>query len=397
MNNTEELFKQVLEEYENISSIFEEMKSRIFQKKSLVTRMARHPLFEIEPFEALLRNEFISDEQRDKLFIQNKNELNPDSEQLYIFTIDPQTERIYHRIRYDENNNCYETIFWYEVDWHKSIERYVHTKHPHHHASICYTFFKNGLPDVYIKCKYSEIKSKKYHSANGRVIGYHQEDTAFSYTSDVTFEYDALDNIDIIKEYGKDRTIPRDRPDILFKRPEKDQTIEATFKKIEDFLVTRIVNELLEHVRIKEEVYCLMLEYSMPHAFPPEIAIAVLPDINGDFDLLQPYELYNTPRMRYYSGENNFMVDLYEEKMEYVYLQYSRAYDYFKYNKETFEYWNKQIRHVYVNICKRIMNTDLSSSFKISKNYLVMARGDVHDDTEYYYEQMKAYKNNNVS
>ena len=97
--------------------------------------------------------------------------------------------------------------------------------------------------------------------------------------------------------------------------------------------------------------------------------------------------------MRYAYGENALPVDLYEEHMQYVYLYYYRAYNFKQYKRETFEHWNDLVRQVYVNVCKRHMQTDFSNCFPTSAHYLVMARGDVHDDTEYYYERMQAYKN----
>lgn len=354
--------------------------------------MARHPLFEIEPYEALLRNEFITAEQRALLFVNDAKEVHPCYEKLYTFTIDSETNQIVHRIQYDENNNCYETIFWYEMDCHKSMERYVHTKHPYHHGSICYTYFENGLPDFYLKCKYGEIISKKYQIADGRVTGYHQKHTQFSYTCDVTFEYDTSGNIDLIKEYGKDSGVPREIPKILFKRPLPDQTLETIFKEIEDFLVHKTTEKIIQEVRINEPVYCLMLEYSMPEAFPPDLAIGVLSDIEGDFETTELHELYGPLEMRYYSGENNFIIDLYDEKMEYLYLQYYRAYDFFKYNRETFEYWDEIIKQVYVKVCKRLMNADFSDSFSTTSEYLVLAREGTNYDFEYFYERMKKYK-----
>lgn len=386
--------KRIEDEYKNFHVVFDNMKMAVFQKENLITRRARHPLFEIEPFEALLRNELITEEERNALFVQNTDQINPESEKLYTFTIDPETNQIVHRIRYDENNNCYETIFWYEDNCHKSMERYVHTKHPYHHGIICYTFFKNGLPDLYLKCQYSKILSKKYKIKNDRVTGYQQQHTFFSYTCDVTFEYDASGTIDTIKEFGKDSGVPRKRPEILFKRPAPNQTIESTFKKIEDFLVERISEQILQHVRIEEEVYCLMLEYAMPEAFPPELAIGVTANLEGPFETLKPNQLYNTPDLRYYMDENKLPVELHNEQMEYIYMFYYRAYDFKEYKRETFEYWNDQVRQVYVNVCRRLMNTDFSKCFNISEDYLVIARGDVYDDSEYYYEQMKEYKNN---
>lgn len=393
-NKLTALFEKAQEEYTNFQTVFNNLKEVIFQKKSLVTCMARHPLFEIEPFESLLRNEYITAEQHASLFVNDVKEIDPYYEKLYTFTIDAETNQIVHRIRYDENNNGYETIFWYEENYHKSMERYVHTTFPHHHGSICYTFFENGLPDFYLKCKYAEIISKKYQIADGRVIGYHQKHTQFSYTCDVTFEYDTSGNIDLIKEYGKDSDVPREKPEILFKRPATNQTIESTFKKIEDFLVDRISEQILQHVRIEEEVYCLMLEYTMPEAFPPELAIGVTADLEGPFETLELHQLYNTPDLRYYMDESKLPVELYDEHMQYLYLFFYRAYDFKTYNRETFEYWNNRIRLLYVSVCKRLMNTDFSSCFRKSEHYLVVARGDVHDDTKYYYEQMKEYKNN---
>lgn len=398
MSNTlSALFEKTLEEYNNFSVAFDRLKEIIFQKNNLVSFMARHPLFEIEPFEDLLRNEYITAEERKLLFVNDLKEINSESEKLYTFTIDPETNQIVHRIRYDENNNCYETIFWYQDNCHKNMERYVHTKFPYHHGSICYTYFKNGLPDLYLLCQYSKIFFKKYEIEDGRVTGYRQQHTFFTYTSDVTFEYDASGSIDTIKEFGKDSGVPRERPEILFKRPATNQTIESTFKKIEDFLVDRISEQILQHVRIEEEVYCLMLEYIMPIAFPPELAIGVTADLEGPFETLKLHQLYNTPDLRYYMDESKLPVELYDEHMEYLYLFFYRAYDFKTYKRETFEYWNNRIRLLYVSVCKRLMNTDFSSCFRTSEHYLVVARGDVYDDTEYYYEQMKEYKSNIIN
>ncbi len=391
-NNLAAIVEKTLEEHSNFQVVFNNLKEIIFQKKSLVTRMARHPLFEIEPFENLLRNEYITSEERALLFVTDVKEVNTPYEKCYTFTIDSETNQIVHRSLYDENNNCFETIFWYEENYHKSMERYVHHTFPHHHGNICYTFFKNGLPDFYLSCKYAQIKLKEYHTANGRVIGYQQKDTQFSYTCDVTFDYDTEGNIDLIKEFGKDRDVPRELPEILFKRPYANQTLEETFKKIEDFLVTRICEQIQQHVRIDEEVYCLMLKYAMPEAFPPELAIGVVPDLPGPFETLQLHELYNTPDLRYYSDENTLPVNLYEEKMQYLYLQYYRAYDFFKYNKETFEYWDEIIKQVYLGVCKRLMEEDFSKAFRISKDYLVVAREANSYDVKYFYERMKEYK-----
>ena len=375
MNNTLAVItEKTLKEYPNFQAVFNSLKETIFQKKTLVTKMARHPLFEIEPFESLLRNEYITDEERALLFVNDKKEVHPIYGKLYTFTIDSETNQILHRIRYDENNNCYETVFWYEDNYHKSMERYVHTKHPYHHGSICYTYFENGLPDFYLKCKYGEIISKQYQIADNRVIGYQQKHTQFSYTCDVRFEYDTLGNIDLIKEYGKDSGVPRERPEILFKRPLPYQTLETVFKEIEDFLVKKITQKITQEVRIKEPVYCLLLEYAMPEAFPPELAIGVLPNFRGDFETTELHPSYGLFDMRYFSGENNFHLNLlYDEKMEYLYLQYYRAYDFKKYKKESFEYWAERIKQVYLKVCQRLMLADFSASFSISKDYVVVA------------------------
>ena len=170
--------------------------------------------------------------------------------------------------------------------------------------------------------------------------------------------------------------------------------MEDTFKKIENFLVERISEQILQHVSIEEEVYCLMLEYAMPEAFPPELAIGVTADLEGSFETLELHQLYNTPNLRYYMDESKLPVQLYDEHMQYLYLFFYRAYDFKIYNRETFEYWNNQVRQVYVTICKRLMNTDFSACFRTAEHYLVIARGDVYNDTEYYYKQMKEYKNN---
>lgn len=392
--STKALIKQVQEDYENLHVLFDDIKASVFQKEKYITQMARHPLFEIEPFEALLRNEFITEEERSALFVQNEDEINPESEKLYTFTVDPETNQILHRIRYDENNNRHETVFEYTDTFQKSVSQSVYGERLLKN-NVCYVFLKKGLPNLYLECTSIGVKSKRYASDAGRIDGYQQEHTFFKNISDVIFTRDAAGNIDAIKEYVKESGAYRERPEILYKRPELHQTIEHTFKSIEDFLVVRITEQIQQQVRINEQVYCLMLEYCMPEAFPPELAIGVVPDLEGPFETLQLHQLYNTPDMRYAYGEHTLPVDLYEEHMQYLYLFYYRAYNYKEYNRETFEYWNNQIRQIYVNVCKRLMNTDFSASFKTAEHYLVMARGDVHDDTKYYFDQMSEYKREN--
>jgi hypothetical protein len=389
--STTALIKQIQEDYEKLHGIFEEMKVSVFQKDKRITQMARHPLFEIEPFEAFLRNEFITEEARATLFVQNEDEINPESEKLYTFTIDPETNQILHRIRYDENNNRHETVFEYTENFQKSVSQSVYGERLLKN-NICYLFLKKGLPNLYLECTSIGVKSKQYALDIGRIDGYQQEHTFFKNISDVIFTRDAAGNIDVIKEYVKEAGAYRERPEILFKRPEANQTLAHTFKQIEDFLVTRITEQIQKYVQIKEEVYCLMLEYCMPEAFPPELAIGITPDLEGPYETLALHQLYNTPDLRYSYGEHALPVELYEEHMQYLYLFYYRAYNFKEYKRETFEYWNSQVREVYLNVCKRLMDTDFSASFKTSEHYLVMARGDVHDDTEYYYKRMKEYK-----
>lgn len=397
MNNTNTtLFKRIQEEYNNLSAEFDVLKTKVFNNNHLGTRMARHPLFEIEPFHSLLKNEFITADQQALLFVEDATEINLEYEKLFTFTIDSNTDQIFHRIRYDENNNIIETVFDYTTDYHKSIKRSIYGNRIIA-ENICYLFFKNGLPDLFIECTSIGIKSKKYQIENNCIAGYHQEHTFFSYNCEVRFGYDFWGNIDVIKEEGKDGYIARERPEILFKRPDEGQSMEDTFKKIENFLVERISEQILQHVRIEEEVFCLMLEYIMPIAFPPELAIGVTADIEGPYETLELHQLYNTPDLRYYMDESKLPVELYDEHIEYLYLFFYRAYDFKTYNRETFEYWNNQIRQVYVSVCKRLMNTDFSSCFSTSEHYLVVARGDVHNDTEYYYEQMKEYKSNIIN
>jgi len=49
--STAAFIKQIEDEYENIHTIFDSIKNTVFQRENLITHMARHPLFEVEPFE----------------------------------------------------------------------------------------------------------------------------------------------------------------------------------------------------------------------------------------------------------------------------------------------------------------------------------------------------------
>ncbi len=385
------LLEKIQQEFDNLPEAFAAIRQTIESKDSLVTYMARHPFFEIEPFEDLLKNELITEEQRKLLFVTDPTDVDISYEELYTFTADPKSNRIVHRIKHLENQNRHETVFVYEEDFHKSLTLSVYGERVVLH-NVCHLFFKNGIPDLYLECTHSGITLKKYGTENGRLTGYHQKDTFSNYICNVAFLYDTSGNIDVIKKYVKGEN--PNRPEILFKRPEPGLTLDIAFKKMEDFFVNRIREVVQQHVRINEQAYCLLLEYCMPEAFPPELAIGVVPDLEGPWETLKIHQKYNTPDLRYYyySDEDKVLIDLYDEEIQYLFLLYYRGYNYFKYERLTFEYWDEKVKQVYLNICQRLMHVDFSISFNRSEHFLVLARGSGYYDADYFYYQMRDYK-----
>ncbi len=383
------LLENIQKEFNNLPQEFAAIKQTILNDNSLVTYMARHPLFEIEPFESLLRNELITEEERNLLFVQDEKEVNIPYEKLYTFISDPENQRIHHRVCYDENQNRHETVFTYEENSHKSLTLHVYGERILLH-NVCHLFFKNGIPDLYLECTHRGVRSKKYRIENQRIVGFHATHTFFSSVSDVVFEYDASGAIDLIKEYRKGEN--PDRPEILFKRPEPGLTLETAFKAMEDFLVERITEEVLQRVSINEEVYFLMMEYCMPEAFPPELVIGVTSDLKAPFETLNINELYYPETIRHHSAEGTLQVDLYDEEMQYLFLLYYRAYNYMNYERKTFEYWDEKVKQVYLKVCQRLMHADFSGSFNRSEHFLVLAREGSNFDVDYFHERMSKYK-----
>ena len=391
-NKMTTLIEQIQQEFQNLPAVFELAKQAVLNQEGLVSYKARHPLFQIDPFHDLLQNEWYTEEEYALLLVQEAEEINLEFEKLYEFWVDPKTQRICHRIQYYENNNRAETVFEYKDDYHKSLGLSMYGKRILL-EKVCYLVFKNGFPDFYLECSHSGVLSKKYRIENNRVSGYYETHTFFSYTADAVFEYDASDNIDRIKRHVKYMNAESPRwPEVVFKRPDPDLSLETAFKIMEDFLVARITNDLLQRVRIPEEVYCLLLEYCMPEAFPPELCIGVVSDLESPFEELNLSQLYFSGGCRYESYEGTLPVDLYEEKMQEFYLLYYRAYDQKEYKKQTFEYWDERIKQLYLKVCQRLMHVDFSPSFTTSKQFLVLAKEGSNFDVEYSHEHMFAYK-----
>lgn len=379
-------FEEVKKEFENLTENFENIVASLMVDEKLTELAAKHPLYEIEPFFTEHNNEFI-DENSPSVLINSEQDFNPEKDDYYIFKINLETRKAHYRKLYLGSGISYDTVFEYHDDYHKSTTIYINPDLKKA-IKLCYLFFNEGMPDHYIECSEYGVLSKKYQSEEHRLLGYTMENIGTGYIFDVKFEYNfdgALETI--IESYRGDG-----KPRIIFKRPDKSFTIEKALQIIEDQLVEEITEQIQTNVKIDEKVYCILLEYTLQHPFPPTIGIGVESEMKENMEI---YELYNAPDMQYFSESDTIDIDLYTFNLEEAYLFVDRAYDNMKLSDEEYENMSHQVREVYLRICKRLIHMNFDKSFTKTENFLVLARDFEACNEEEYFEEMNGYKKEN--
>jgi hypothetical protein len=376
-------FEEIKKEFATLTESFESLTAPLMVDEKLVELAAKHALYEIEPFFSEHNNEFM-DENSPSVLINSEEDFNPEKDDYYIFKVNLETRKAHYRKLYLGSGISYDTVFEYHDEYYKSATIYIN---PELKKSIklCYLFFKDGMPDHHIECSEYGVLSKKYYSEDQRLLGYTMENIGTGYIFDVKFEYNyegALQSI--IESYRGDG-----KPRTIFKRPGKNENIDDTLQLIEDQLVEEIADQIQSKVQIDEKVYCVLLEYTLQHPFPPTIGIGVESEMKENMEL---YELYNAPDMQYFSEGDNLDIDLYPSALEDAYLFIDRVYDNMKLSDEEYEKMSQRVKEVYLKICKRLMHMNFDKSFAKTHNFLVLARDfEACNEGEYFIE-MNDYK-----
>lgn len=362
---------------------FESLKAAVLKKENLQEIMTKHPFYEIEPFFAEHQNEY-PEEGGISLLCEKGEDFNPEIHDYYTLKVDVKSKKLHFRTAHLGSDVSFETLFQYDQLCLKSLEIYKkdNIKRP---AKLSYLFFKDGLPDLYLQCSAYGFIWKEYTRTNQRLSGYTLKNIHNQFATNVAFHYTRNGELDVIRESDSRNRVVK----ILYKRPERNDHIDDVLKTIEDYLVDKISRQILQKVKLSEQVYCIVLEYCMQEAFPPSVSIGVTSDHSGDAGL---NEKYNAPAMRYYTEEETLDINLREEKLQYAYLFYNRAYAYKKYRGELFYYWEKKVKEVYLNVCKRLMRVDFSSSFGRTDDFLVLANDYDSRNLQEFYEEMLDYK-----
>lgn len=377
--------KEIQQEFETLLDGFAEEKAAILENESLHTLLAKHPLYEIEPFFSEHNNEFL-DEDSPSFLIDTAEDYDPERDQLYKFRIDMNTRKALFRTEIFGGGTSYDTIYSYTENYYRSATVYINPE-MQKAIKLCYLFFEDGMPHTYVECSEYGALSKTYRSEDGRLLGYLQDHEGLDNKYEVAFTYNfdgALDTI-IGREAGKKKE------NLIFKRPDKNQNIADTLETIENHLVEEIANQIGAKVKIEEEVFCILLEYTMQGAFPPTIGIGVLSDVAGDINHVNLVDYYNAPDMQYFSESGTLEIDLFTPVLEEAYLFYDRTFDFHQSSESDYSKWSDTVRELYLRVCKRLMHIDFSNSFSKTDNFLVLARDFEACNEEEYYQEMLAY------
>ena len=253
--------EEIQKEFESLTSGFEAKKLTIENDESLHTLMATHPLYEIEPYFNEHNNEFI-DENSPSSLIMTDEDYNPDTDQLYRFKMHMENRKAYFRTEIFGGGVSYDTLYSYTTEYYSSATIYVNPE-MQKAIKLAYLFFKKGVPHLYIECTEHGAITKTYFSEDDRLLGYLQEYAGHDHKYEVTFAY----NYEGALESIKGKLVGQERETLIFKRPDKEENIENTLEKIENLLVEEIADQILANVKIPEQVYCILLEYTMQGHF----------------------------------------------------------------------------------------------------------------------------------
>lgn len=381
--------EEIQAEFECLPGNFEAMQVAATEPDNLHVVLAKHPLYEIEPFFAEHNNEY-TDEHTPSPLIFSDEDFNPETDQLYKFKVNLESKNVHFRSEFVNEEVSYDTAFYYTEDYYKSATIYAS---PGNNKAIklAYLFFKEGMPHSYIECTEYGLFSKQYKVEGNRLLGYQMEVIGANNTFDTAFAYTQEGALDSITQ----KHLPTGDERLIYKRPEKGEAIESVLEILENQLVEEIADQILDHIKIEEKVYCILLEYNMQGPFPPAIGIGVTSDIVGNLEDNELYELYNAPDMQYFSEAGSISIDLYTTKLAPTYLFLDRKFDIMKTSNAALLLWEEQVHQIYLRVCKRLMHFDFSACFPKTDHFLILAKDFEACNEAEYYAEMNAYKEEN--
>lgn len=377
--------EEIKKEFKLLPTVFDKVAASIFQNNELTKIYSKFNLYEIEPFCAELANEVIHHDQ--ELFLTSKADFDPQRDDLYEYYINIKSRRALFKRLILGTETSYETAYEYNEEYYKSSTTFINLE-GRKAIKLCYLYHNDRMPHWYYECTEYGIIFKTYKSDGDKLTGYQL--TTGDYLASVDFIYKKNNLTKIIQHNSSGNQ------DLLYQAEIEYEDKNEILKKLEDYLVEQIADEIQQNVRIEKPAYCILLEYSMQHPFPPTVALGLISDLDDDFEKVEVWQHYNAPDMQYFSEDESLNIDLYSEMIQSAYLYTDKYTDNINWNDdETHKAWSEEVFETYLNICKRLMHFDFSSSFPKSPHFLVMAREFEECNEEKFYELLSDYKKGN--
>lgn len=382
------LYAQIQGEFSLIAHAYNDLEQAILADENLVTIQSKYNLYDIQPYYAQLANEVIPPDA--KLLIEDEEDFDPATDDLFDYQVDLTSRKTFLRREQFGGGVFYGTVYEYNEQYYKSFTVYknndeIKTTH------LNYLYFKDGLPHQYIECTEYGVSLKTYTCEGQFIKSYKLEWPNVEHHCIGDLTYDADGKLTTIIETASDG-----RSRTMFDASAGEKDIETVLSDLEEFLVENIADQILKNVNIEEPVYCILFEYTMQGPFPPTIAFGVTTELDGKFEDLELYELYNAPDMQYFSENdepNPVNIDFYQLEIEPNYLACDIHGDTISWeDEEESELWAQQVKDTYLRVCKRLMHYDFSSCFTKSKEFLVMARDFEQCNEEEFYQELSEYK-----
>lgn len=384
MNNK---IKQIQEEFDQLYLNFDKIAEPILKDDGLTTMHSVFNLYEIEPFFGELSREDIDPNR--PILIESEDDFNPDKDDLYEYRINMESRKVIYRKLLLGGSTSYDTIFEYNENYHKSATSFINDE-GRKSIKICYLYFKDGVANQYFECSQYGLFYKTFQSDNGKLLGYHTEWPGSEGYIKGSYIYGPDGQLNKIKE-----TTPKGHTSILFEAGIMEEARESILEKIENFLVEQIASGIEQKVRIEEKVYCILLEYTMQHPFPPTVALGLESELEREFEKMEPWELYNAPDMHYFSEREDDVlpIDLHAEEIQSSFLYTDKYTEGLHWDDDgAHEAWAAEVFEVYLKVCKRLIHMDFSMAFPKSPHFLVMAKEFEQCNDEDFYKLLSTYK-----
>ena len=379
--------KKIQEEFDQLYLNFDKIAEPILEDKALATMHSVFNLYEIEPFFGELSREDIDPNR--PILIESEDDFNPEKDDLYEYRINLETRKVMHRKLLLGGSTSYDTVFEYNEDYYKSSTTFINDE-GRKSIKICYLYFKDGVAHQYFECSQYGLFYRTFQSEDGKLLGYHTEWPGSEGHIQGSYIYGPEGQLNKIKE-----TTPKGYTSILFEAGIMEEARESVLEKIENFLVEQIAGAIEQKVRIEEKVYCILLEYTMQHPFPPTVALGLESELEDEFEKTELWELYNAPDMHYFSEREDDVlpIDFHAEEIQSSFLYTDKYTEGLHWDDErAHETWASEVFEVYLRVCKRLMHMNFSMAFTKSPNFLIMAKEFEQCNEEDFYKLLSTYK-----